>query len=314
MKYPLALSTCWNSHRHNDGYAMLQEIRELGFEAAELSHGIRLALVPGVLKAVSEKLIRITSLHNFCPLPSMVNFAAPNYYLPTSSHKGERISWANQTIKTIHFCHDVGADLVVMHMGRVSFLWKSPWASYEKALTKAGEEMDDKTRDKLNRIRDKAAVSLAKAQQKVLGHLRECLDKVVPIAEKMGVRLAAENREDPNEVPVDHDGEKFWTEFAVPYGVGYWHDSGHAQIKENDGLLKVLPWMEKVHPHLMGWHLHDVVEDRDHQVPGSGCIDFKSLLAYRKPEHAITLELHPSATPEKIHLGVELLRTYLPGV
>ena len=28
---PLALSTCWNSYRHQDGYAMLQEIRQLGF-------------------------------------------------------------------------------------------------------------------------------------------------------------------------------------------------------------------------------------------------------------------------------------------
>ena len=28
---PLALSTCWNSYRHQDGYAMLKEIRQLGF-------------------------------------------------------------------------------------------------------------------------------------------------------------------------------------------------------------------------------------------------------------------------------------------
>ena len=31
---------------------MLQEIRDLGFEYAELSHGIRLSLVPGIMDAV----------------------------------------------------------------------------------------------------------------------------------------------------------------------------------------------------------------------------------------------------------------------
>ena len=47
-----ALSTCWNSNRHTDGRAMLREIRDLGFEYAELSHCIRISLLPGVLDAV----------------------------------------------------------------------------------------------------------------------------------------------------------------------------------------------------------------------------------------------------------------------
>ena len=42
-----SLSTCWNSHRHTDGRAsVLEEIRDLGFEHAELSHGVRLSLIP----------------------------------------------------------------------------------------------------------------------------------------------------------------------------------------------------------------------------------------------------------------------------
>ena len=42
-----SLSSCWNSNRHTDGRAMLREIRELGFDYAELSHGIRISLLPG---------------------------------------------------------------------------------------------------------------------------------------------------------------------------------------------------------------------------------------------------------------------------
>ena len=44
---------------------MLREIRDLGFAYAELSHGIRLSLLPGILEAVDTGKIKISSLHNF---------------------------------------------------------------------------------------------------------------------------------------------------------------------------------------------------------------------------------------------------------
>ena len=52
-----SLSTCWNSSRHQDGGDMLREIRDLGFEYAELSHGIRVSLVPGIIDAVEAGVI-----------------------------------------------------------------------------------------------------------------------------------------------------------------------------------------------------------------------------------------------------------------
>jgi hypothetical protein len=45
-----------------------------------LSHGIRVSLVPGILEAVDAGEIKISSLHNFCPLPMGVTHAAPNLY------------------------------------------------------------------------------------------------------------------------------------------------------------------------------------------------------------------------------------------
>lgn len=43
-------STCWNSARHKDGGAMCDEIRELGFDAIEASHGLSLSMIPGVIR------------------------------------------------------------------------------------------------------------------------------------------------------------------------------------------------------------------------------------------------------------------------
>ena len=63
---------------------MVEEIVGLGFKRIELSHGIRISLVPGILKAVEAGLVQISSVHNFCPLPNHVQHAAPNLYQPSA--------------------------------------------------------------------------------------------------------------------------------------------------------------------------------------------------------------------------------------
>src|SRR5438876_4961741 len=114
-----SLSTCWNSHRHTDGRAMLREIRDLGFEYAELSHGIRLGLVPGILEAVNAGEIKISSLHNFCPLPLGVNHASPNLYEFSDERARERELAIKHTLKTFEFADRVKAAVVVLHLGSI---------------------------------------------------------------------------------------------------------------------------------------------------------------------------------------------------
>src|SRR5512140_203984 len=112
-----SLSTCWNSQRHTDGRAMLREIRELGVEYAELSHGIRISLLPGILAAVDAGEIKISTLHNFCPLPIGVNHAAPNLFKFTSTDTRERENAYRYSLKTIETAARLKAPLVVLHMG-----------------------------------------------------------------------------------------------------------------------------------------------------------------------------------------------------
>ncbi|MFM7214480.1 MAG: TIM barrel protein, partial [Verrucomicrobiota bacterium] len=114
-----SLSTCWNSGRHTDGRAMLREIRELGFEYAELSHGIRISLLPGILDAVQAGEIKISTLHNFCPLPMGVHWPAPNLFKFSAEDRRERESAWKHSLKTIETAARVGAKLVVLHSGQV---------------------------------------------------------------------------------------------------------------------------------------------------------------------------------------------------
>src|SRR5216683_3400848 len=114
-----SFSTCWNSQRHTDGRAMLREIRELGFEYAELSHGTRISLLPGILEAVDAGEIKISTLHNFCPLPIGVNYSAPNLYQFSAEKPREREMAERYTLKTLEFAARVKAPVVVLHVGSI---------------------------------------------------------------------------------------------------------------------------------------------------------------------------------------------------
>ncbi|MGZ8899545.1 MAG: hypothetical protein ACXW3Z_05565 [Limisphaerales bacterium] len=98
---------------------MLREIHEMGFEYAELSHGIRISLLPGIFEAVEAGEIKISTLHNFCPLPMGVNHAAPNIFKFTSEDRRERDNAWKHTLKTIETAERVGARLIVLHMGAI---------------------------------------------------------------------------------------------------------------------------------------------------------------------------------------------------
>ena len=54
---------------------------------------------------------------------------------------------------------------------------------------------------------------------------------------------------------------------------GYWHDTGHAELKQTMGLLEHRSHLAAMAPRLIGFHLHDVsAEGRDHLVmPGWKC-------------------------------------------
>src|ERR1017187_10567087 len=112
-----SFSTCWNSHRHTDGRAMLREIHSLGFDRAELSNGIRISLLPGIFDAVDAGEIKISSLHNFCPLPMGVNHASPNLYEFSDERPRQRELAVKHTLKTFELAERVKAPVIVLHLG-----------------------------------------------------------------------------------------------------------------------------------------------------------------------------------------------------
>lgn len=296
-----SLSSCWNSHRHSDGRAMLREIRDLGFEYAELSHGTRISLMPGILEAVDAGEIKISSVHNFCPLPMGVNNSAPNLYQFSAERDRERELAFRHTVKTIETAARVKAPLAVLHLGSIDM------KSYTDKLLEMAQR-GEKNTPKYERLCAELDEKREARKGPFFERTKEFLKRVLPEAESRGIRLGAENREALEELPFESDFYFMFKELTSPNLV-YWHDTGHAQIKENLGFIVHQMHLESLKDRLYGFHIHDVeFPGRDHRPPGSGTIDFKALKPLVKPEHIKVFEFSPSLTVEQVSSGVEHIK------
>lgn len=305
MKPLLALSTSWCSSRHTDGYAMAKEMAGLGFEWIELSHGIRITLVPGLLKAVEDGVIKVSSTHNFCPLPTGVLQAAPNLFEPSDSHPREHSQWLRHTKRSIDFSAQVKSGVLVCHLGSVKFFWLNPANKLERFSEnhEGGPVAQDPAYQAL------LAKSLKKLRAKMgpfWEQTKKSINEVLAYAADKGVKLGFENRERFEELPLDDDYYAFMAEFPPTAPVGYWHDTGHADIKEAMGLLNHRAHLEKMAPKLIGFHLHDVnAEGQDHQAIGSGHIDFAMISEFWRPQHRLTLEFSPRLKVPEVRASKE---------
>ena len=300
---PLALSTCWNSFRHQDGYEMLQEIRKLGFPSVELGHGIRFSLWPGVLKAWESDLIKIQSLHNFCPVPASVVRPNPNAYEFSDYRPEVRKIAVRASEETIRQAAKLGAKAVILHLGsagpRVSNTLES---LYKKGQFLSRRYTDTKVR----------AVKKRKEYFEIVWpRVKECLDPLVALAGELKVRLGFEIREDFEEFP--HEEEMPGVLDAFPSEVvGYWHDFGHAARKDFLGWHSHEETLRLRAPRLLGCHIHDCrPPTHDHLPLSHGEIDFATLLPILPANAIATLELSPSTPEEQVIASRHLWNSYV---
>jgi sugar phosphate isomerase/epimerase len=298
----LSLSTCWCSSRHQDGYEMVEEMIGLGFKRIELSHGIRILLVPGILKAVEEGLVEVSSVHNFCPLPNSVQHAAPNLYRPSAKDPRERDLWYRYSMQTLGFASRVGAPHVVMHSGSIDHFFRSPEDRLERWIEKAGLEAHELAENEaFRKQRDRAIQRISRASKPWLDRVQASYESLFEEAGVRKLKLGIENREGLEELPLDAAFSDFLERFDAGAPLGYWHDTGHAQLKQQYGLLNHAEHLEKLSPRLIGFHLHDVsASGKDHQPIGSGTIDFEMIASHVRPEHTLVLELSPKLSVEEV--------------
>lgn len=275
---------------------MIEEILELGFTRVELGYDTRYDLVPGIRDMVREEAVVVDSLHNFCPVPMGTSESHPEIYTFASSEQRIRERAVKHTLETIRFAAELGAGTVVSHSGNVEM---KPMTNELRKLVEAGKQYSreyDRCMMKLQARRDRKA-------GKQLPFLFQCLEQLVPTLQETGVQLALEILPTWEAFPTETEFEQIFQHFG--HGpIGYWHDIGHAQIRENLGFIRMDRWLEKLSPHLAGMHLHDVrPPGHDHLMPPDGAIDFSRYAEYGRRNISRVLEPRPGTPPEIVIRG-----------
>lgn len=297
----LSLSTRWNAGRHSDGFAMIDEILSMGFRSVELGYDLRRDLVEGVRASIDSGTVRATSVHNFCPVPTAAPAGHPELFTLADKDPRVRAQAVRYTSETIRFAAEVGAKVVVLHAGNVAMKRITPKLF---GLCEEGKK-DSKQYEKLLM---KLLAKREKRAPKQLAYLMEGLEKILPVLEENNITLGIENLPSWEGIPTELEMETILKRFDSPL-LGYWHDMGHGEVRENIGLSSHLNWLQRLSPSLVGMHVHDVMPPAgDHLMPPKGEIDFSRFSTYAHGNIPLVLEPSPHVPKDELQSGAELLQ------
>jgi len=302
----IGLTTRWNAREHTEGERMIEEILALGFDHVELGYDLRLDLVPGVMRMVEQKAVRVWSVHNFCPVPVGAPKGHPELFSLSDRDPRERERAVQHTERTIRFAGEVGARVVVAHAGNVDMTKYSRELLALCAEGRLGTPAYEKTKLKLQITREK------KAGPHLEG-LRESVKRLLPALEAAGVALALENLPTWEAVPTEVEMERLCREIDSPH-LRYWHDIGHGHIRAMLGFINPERWLERLSPWLAGMHIHDVRPPAlDHAMPPGGLVDFTRFRDRMKSDMVRILEPGPGAPADTVRGALAYLRGVWEG-
>jgi len=115
----LSLSTNWCNRRIESGEEIAEKALELGFDELELGFRTRGESVPGFRRMLDR--IPVGSVHAFCPVPLSAPYGHPELYTLASFDDEARAMARFQVKRSVEFAADIGADVVVLHAGRIAF-------------------------------------------------------------------------------------------------------------------------------------------------------------------------------------------------
>ena len=280
----------------------MEEMHKAGTRHLELGYDTRMDLLPGIQAAKEAGDIQIDSVHNYCPVPMGAPRGHPELWTFVSPDPRIHEQAVQNTLRSMQFAQEMGARIVVVHCG---------YASLKRVGT--GDLMDliecnqqnsrayEKTFMKFLKKRDKAG-------QVLMDQLRRALEYLLPMGEQMGVQLGLENLPTLEAVPNEEEMLQLLAEFPSP-ALRYWHDLGHAQIRENLGYIHHLSVLEQLRPALGGMHLHDVANVlQDHVMPPNGDLGLQRYRPLVRDDIPLVIEPSPRATFEDVATGMKWIQ------
>ena len=266
-----SLSTNWCNRTTDSGEEIAEKALSLGFSELELGFHTTDLQVPGFKKRLGE--IPVGSVHAFAPVPISAPHGYPELYSLAAFDEEARRMARFQITKNIRFAAEMGADSLVLHLGRV--MCRGWFSKFDmKRRVKRGRKMVDIAR-------------------------RE-LEALVPELEKNGVRLGLENLPYLEGFPAEWEVADLCGEWVRP-----WLDTGHDYVRVSSGWRNAA---EALPENILGLHINDSNGGDDHLAPGMGKVDFAALRPVAEKASHVVLEPNPGVTAEELKSGLETLR------
>jgi sugar phosphate isomerase/epimerase len=249
--------------------------------------------------------MHIGSLHGPCPVPTGQNgYAAPIGDWLASTNPAERNRSVEAHKATIDAAVEVGAAAIVVHLGNAGV--SSRQSSLYDIINRSGRLSAEHL--------DRRDLALREREASIGPHLDAALESIRTLGEHArgtGVRLGVECRDGYHEVPsLDEFAAVFDATDGLP--VGYWHDAGHGAKLDYLGFGEHEEYLRRYGERIVGMHIHDTRDGRDHLAPGMGSTDFAMLGRYLKDDTIRTLELNRMVTVAEISASLDLVLEPLP--
>lgn len=279
---------------------MLREIKtKLGFDLIELDHNVRSSLVSGIQKVFDAGEIRFSSLHDFCTLPSKTPVASPDSYRFSTASAEERERAVTQAFQAIDLAAQLNAAFVVLHLGTVNM---PPITDRLIAMAKAGDYLSrEYVRMKISAVQEREKIA-----PECLERVKNCLLRVIDYAAPKNIRIGLKARRDYEQIPTERELSELLEEMNSPH-LGYWHDFGHCQVKENLGFIDHAEWLRAVGPRSFGCHVQDCIwPAREGQLPFTGDVDFEKLVPLLPANCLFVWQMKANTTVDAIRQSVQM--------
>jgi sugar phosphate isomerase/epimerase len=259
----------WAKGRFSSMAEFVAKAKEFSFTHVEVNASVSSQSLDELLKTS----IPILSIHSPCPAV-LSSKGIPVANLSLSSLNGnereEAVSFAKETI---NLASNVGAKAIVLHMGEVPID-----LSLQDRLRQLYSENRAQTKE-YSQAKEELIYQRASKAAPYLEAARESLKELSEYSKRQDIMLGIENRFYFHEIPDIDEMEELLNEVKGEL-VGYWHDVGHAEVRQRLGFTPHEEWLSRFRDKMIGVHLHDVIGISDHRPPGKGSVNWDMVAKY----------------------------------
>ena len=204
------------------------------------------------------------------------------------------------TRRSIDVAADYGARAIVLHVGQSSVV--TDVEKQLKQLFLQGRITSPAAED----LRERLCAERTLNKPDHMYALHRSLDELSLYTAARSIELGIENRPAHEIAGFAEIGEILsWYPGAA---VGYWHDTGHAQVQANIGFTSHSDWLRPYGHRLIGMHLHDAVGTDNHRAPGEGDVDWAGLASLVPTDAIRVVEVDSTVSVPSLRAGLEHLK------